>query len=176
VEISLEGAMAGPGPNAVWYRGVAVAAGTRAWATGPDLPGDVEFVLGIEETPNPRLVVTELTVRQRDGGPPVTTTGLREISIPKLIAAVVDAIWQLDAIFMGDPEDETFDKSPMWQHTRSRRGQGRALADDQLAEVAAVYKANPGHTTRAVKDRFKIGRSTAGDYITRARDAGLLED
>jgi hypothetical protein len=158
----------GPDLRTIRYRDIWITEGTRCWTEGPEWPNvNIEFVLGIDDTTPPRLVITELKVTPREGGPPITSTLLRKIKTPQLIAAAVAEIWE-----KRDPDDYT----PLWEHIRSKRGQGRILSDEQLSEVAALYRANPGHATFAVKEHFKLARSTAGDYIKRARDAGLLED
>ena len=43
-----------------------------------------------------------------------------------------------------------------------------------LAKVAEIYRENPGHTIAAVGAYFSIDRRSAGRWIDRARDAGLL--
>src|SRR5215211_8490479 len=65
---------------------VYVGAGTRLQARGDDLPCDVGFTLGVDDG---KLVVDELTMRRRIGGPAVTPETMRAISVPRLIAEAV---------------------------------------------------------------------------------------
>ena len=50
----------------------------------------------------------------------------------------------------------------------------RRLSHDVLTEIAAVYQANPGRTTKAIAERFGLPLSTAGSRIKIAREAGLI--
>lgn len=58
--------------------------------------------------------------------------------------------------------------------TGTGRAPHTALTDDRLEEVAAVYKANPGNTGRAVAMTFSISPSAARERIRKARDRGFL--
>src|SRR5207245_7522771 len=46
------------------------------------LPYDVELMVGVE---NGRFVVESLIARRRDGGPPVTSDGLRDVPVASLL-------------------------------------------------------------------------------------------
>jgi hypothetical protein len=136
-----------------------IGASTSATIWGGELPGRVTIVLGVSEGDAPRLFVKELSV-QSDS--PIRTTTLRGLSIPDLVRIALAVISpRLEIAELATPP-------------RSHRGQGRVLDDDQLAAVARVYRENPKRGFMAVAEHFNIGRSTAGDYIKRARAAGHL--
>jgi hypothetical protein len=83
-----------------------------------------------------------------------------KLLVPDLLRTVLDVVWK------------SADLPELARIKQARRGQGRILSDEQLAEVAAVCRDNPNERFAAVKKRFNIARSTAADYIDRARDAG----
>lgn len=168
--------MGGPGGRRLEYRGVWVPEGARLIATGDGLPGRITYTLGIVEDPVPRLVITELAIAQRPGRRVVgiQTTGLRNVKVPELIAAGVEAIFRTNPRHFGLPPEGADLPAAMWRHQTKRRGHGRIYSDAKLAQVAAIYRANPGRGYVAVAQKLNIPRSTAGDYIQRAKDAGLL--
>jgi hypothetical protein len=165
---------------------VYVGAGTRLRAKGDDLPCDVDFTLTVADG---RLVVDELALRRRPNGPAIGPDTLRAVSIPRLIAEAVTALWtpgepmtvtvgglRLAVVNSRRPANPIADYAALWRTVKNRRGQGRALADEDLPTVAEIYRANPRRGFVAVKEHFNIGRSTAAEYVKRAREAGLLED
>jgi hypothetical protein len=57
----------------------------------------------------------------------------------------------------------------------ARRTSKRRLSDEMLEEVAQVYRSNvTNKPTQAVADHFGKAHRTAGLYVSRAREAGLL--
>jgi hypothetical protein len=144
---------------AVLYGRARIGSLTRATISGGRLPGEVDIVLDVTESDAPRLFVRELTLRSPA---PITTVALRSLSIPELLRVAL-------AVIHPYPE-----APPIATPQRSQRGRGRILDDAQLADVARIYRENRGRGFVAVAEHFNIGRSTAGDYIKRAKAAGHL--
>lgn len=121
-----------------------------------------------------RLLCKELTLRQRDDGPPVTSDALRAVPVATLMRSA-----GLGALLASQPhsgggvemfplvlDSETVDRV-------------RALGPvrDSLQEVARVYRlalvlGDP--PTRAVEATFGLPRSTAGRWVGLAREQGFL--
>lgn len=139
------------------HGGMRIGEGSSAVIRSNMLPGDVGVRFGVTGSAAPRLFVKNVNI---DAQTPITTTGLRAVKIPELVSIIFDvAYWQ--------PHDP-----PLAQRERQRRGRGRIYGDDELADIAAVAKANPQRRFAAVVDQFHLPRSTAADYINRAREAG----
>jgi hypothetical protein len=165
--------IAGPGGRRIIYRGVWVSAGTVLEATGGDLPGTVTYTLGIIEEP-PQLVITDLHVSAEA----IQSTPLRKIRIPKLLTEAVRAVVRDAPELFRGPSSTDVDTgaAAMTRHPTKRVGHGRILPDSKLREVARVYRSNPARPYLAVAETFDIPRSTAGEYIKRAREAGLIDN
>jgi len=54
------------------------------------------------------------------------------------------------------------------------RGRRREITDEMLAEVAGIYRDNPGRRHEAVAKRWSVTATTANKYIYMARKAGLI--
>jgi hypothetical protein len=61
------------------------------------------------------------------------------------------------------------------RHVRGGRTGRPPLTPDDLARVAAIYRAGGTRPTAAVADALNISRSAAAKRVARARAAGLLE-
>lgn len=56
-----------------------------------------------------------------------------------------------------------------------RKGSRRPLTDERKQRVADVYNAHDSGGIEAVVAAFVVSKSTAVRYISKARDAGLIE-
>ena len=156
------------------HRGVWVSDGTRLVATGGDLPGTVEYTLGIIEEPSPQLVVTELCV----SADAIQSTPLRKVRIPELLTEAVRAVVRENPnLFTGQSSaDVDAGARALTRPPTKRVGHGRILPDSKLHDVARVYRGNPSRPYLAVAEAFNLPRSTAGEYIARAKAAGLIDN
>ena len=151
--------------------------------TEPVLPFDIEMRVVASDDDDPVLVCDDLRIRRRPGGPPVTSSALRDVPIAALVAETASRcaeVWPLD-------EDDTGEGPPRWgagvsdAATRKPRRPGRkAITDGDLPELASVWKATKEAglraTTEAVADHFNCSRPTAARAVQRARAAGLLPE
>lgn len=124
-----------------------------------DLPYHVEIDAELEDG---RYVVKRLCASRREGGPPVTTDGLRAIPVARILAH--GAAGTLVKV-TSNPQGTEFEASPVgpW--------------DDELTQVAAVYRlayACGLPPTKAVAESFEIPPSTAAKRVMKARKEGLL--
>lgn len=132
---------------------------------GDELPYLVEMTITFE---GGRYGVELLTCRRTSGGCVVDSAGMRMVPIAKLIAlAVTPYVLQSEvdgsawAPFPGaSPEDALH--GPTNETLR------------KLAAVYAVAYACGLHPVKAVTDTFGLARSTAGRWVSMARERGLL--
>jgi hypothetical protein len=163
------------------HRGVWVPAGARLTAIGDELPGRVDFTLDVLEKPAPRLVISELRVSARRKGPfAIQSTDLRKIKVPDLLTEAVRAIVKENPSLYERRARDAVAKDPalfsrIWTPPKKRPGHGRIFPDSKLPQVARIYRANPRRGYRAVAEKLGVPRSTAGEYIRRAKEAGLLD-
>lgn len=122
-----------------------------------------------------RLVCQELTVRQRDGGPPVTSEAIRSMPVATLMRhAGLNSL--LTANHSSNGDSTSFSPFELTSETAERL---RALgpARESLEWVARIYRLalvlrEP--PTRTVETTFRLPRSTAGRWVALAREQGLL--
>jgi hypothetical protein len=57
---------------------------------------------------------------------------------------------------------------------QSKRGRPRTRGKDHFAEVARVYVSSPTKPTKAVAEHFDVTSSTAANWVSRARELGLI--
>jgi hypothetical protein len=149
------------------------------------LPYDVE--LKIAASPG-RIEATEVTVRQRLGGPPVTARNLHRVPINRLLenAAMAVALRREDLgngsiayePAYGDGDTYTL-RAPQALNAR-----GRAPLDEKmLGQVAKIYRTAKRAglpTTRAVAEDERWGRvvplKTAEGWVRAAKKRGFLND
>jgi len=148
---------------------------------------------------NGRAVCDEFQARRRAGGPPITGTVLRGISLDAYVRHAVGAAARLVvpaavvkdlaahvhavpidngewvAIPSGGLELSTYFHA---EHPKAQRRQhGARVTDDELRKVRDVYRA--AHAARKpptaeVARELNVSRSTAGRYVQRAREKGFL--
>ena len=124
-----------------------------------DLPYDVAVDAELEDG---RYVVKRLCATRKEGGPPVTTDGLRAVPVARILAH--GAAGTLVKVTPNTAGTE-FTAAPVgpW--------------DDELTQVAGVYRlayACGLPPTKAVAESFEIPASTAAKKVMKARKAGVL--
>lgn len=128
-----------------------------------------------------RYVVQELRILRRDDGPPITSELIRGIPVAMLIRGTVsnlvelrtdpDAVYGSDGVRMRAPEQVVI--------TPDERGRlvGAGPADETLLWVARIYvmaELAGDPPAKSVKETLAIPTSTAGYWIRRAKDRGIL--
>lgn len=136
-----------------------------------------------------RLVVEHATVSARPEGPPVTSTGLRTITVDAYLSLVRSELQALGGGFL------ILRRTQVAPNVVSRSGVGadgwgdfaetqrrRRSTAEALPEVARIYREALGSTdpnmaatpTQHVADRLRYTRGHASRLVAQARSAGLL--
>ncbi len=133
--------------------------------------GDYTVVLEVEPQDG-RLVATEVVVRQREGGPPVTSEALRSVPVASLTTRTV---WQALRVTAHEGYQE-------WKPFSLNREEMARLREngptrETLEWVARLYRlalllAEP--PTKSVATALAVPRSTAGRWVAAARTEGFL--
>lgn len=120
-----------------------------------------------------RLHCQELTVRQREGGPPVTSEAIRSVPVATLMRRA-----GLNSLLTVNRGGSSTSFSP-FELTNETVERLRALGPvrESLEWVARLYRlalvlGDP--PTRTVEASFGLPRSTAGRWVALAREQGLL--
>jgi hypothetical protein len=124
-----------------------------------------------------RFVCESLQVKQRNGGPPVTSEGIRGIPVATLTKAA-GARHILETQVSGSGDTRLTKISPLTftpEQLEQLRQDGPV--DTTLQRVSVLYRlalvmGEP--PTRAVERTFNLPRSTAGRWVSLARDRGFL--
>jgi hypothetical protein len=129
-----------------------------------ELPYNVRFLAVLRDR---RFEIERLTVTPKQDGEPVTTEGLRQLPLARLVRAAVGSLMRGET---GPGQRVSFpaDVPPV-----PRGGPDEAV----LQHVAAVYRlAHACHEpeTKAVASRFGIPASTASKWVMKAREKKLL--
>lgn len=140
---------------------------------------DVDFTI---DAIGERLGVTRAEIRARPGGPPVTSTALHKIPLHAWMEhAIAAASIPLKVDETGAPalrsssDDPPPARKPPTRAWRTPRKSGPgSITDEHLAEVAEVYRNAGRAPVEAVRKRFAVSRSTAGEWVMKARKRGLL--
>jgi hypothetical protein len=120
-----------------------------------------------------RVVCQSLTVRQRAGGPPVTTEVIRSVPVARLTRGVVAEHWQTVDV---REHEVSFADARLTEEIAARlREQGPTR--ESLTWVARAYRlalvlGDP--PTQAVERGLGLPRSTAGRWVALARQEGFL--
>jgi hypothetical protein len=145
------------------------------WPAEEGLPYRLELRVVHEEG---RFVVDQLTVKRREGGPPVTTERLREVPIAALLRLAVESNIMRVGPTTREGNRSSWEltwASPLALSERAKGGGGPS--DEDLRTVAALYQvayATGQAPTRLVMNRLELPRSTASRWIALARERGLL--
>lgn len=117
-----------------------------------------------------RYVVEKMECEQIDDGPPVDSAGLRLVPVARLVShAVVPFIWQ------GEPQQQGSKWTPFGGASPDDAADGPT--DDALRKLAVVYAVTYAvgePPAKRVTEVFGLARSTAGRWITMARERGFL--
>lgn len=119
------------------------------------------------ELMNGRLGVSELTLRRRPDGPPITSESVRSLAVGELVR------W-LYATHGGGGSLSTFDVDQLDPVARRKEGQ----TDRVLAALADTYRfayAVNDPPTQAVMAYLDCSRATAKRWIAAARERGYLD-
>jgi hypothetical protein len=146
------------------------------WPAEEGLPYRLELRVVYEDG---RFVCDQLTVKRREGGPPVTTEGLREVPIAALLRLAVESnVVRVRRSATRDGDTSSWEMtwaSPLALSERAKGGGGPS--DEDLRTVAALYQvayATGQAPTRLVMNRLELPRSTASRWVRLARERGLL--
>jgi hypothetical protein len=112
---------------------------SRTWPAEEGLPYRLELRVVYEDG---RFVVDQLTVKRREGGPPVTTEGLREVPIAALLRLAVESnVVRVRRSATRDGDTSSWEMtwaSPLALSERAKGGGGPS--DEDLRTVAALYQ------------------------------------
>jgi hypothetical protein len=151
--------------------------------TSPDNLGGLKVRMRIEITRPFRARCTELTILGSSQAA-VTAEALRRVSLARLVKeAVAETAAHFE--FRGTTPDGTsrfamFSGAAegIYEATLASTGRGASLTDDDLKEIAEIYRAAIASGSRSpthdVGERKHVARSTAARWIARARSKGLL--
>lgn len=181
---------ASEGPMTVRYQ----LGGQRIVPIGDDmwLPAVLDLALQREDAPTLTAIVEvlddgtpicrELRLVTADGASRGVRSGDLRLSVEDLVQAACALATFHGEQTAGGAMKFTPTAWDVERHESTRRAiaqaQSRArrrLTDAQLREVAEVYNANTTAPTKAVEEHFDIPRRTAGLYVKRARDMGLID-
>jgi hypothetical protein len=143
-------------PPAIWVE-----------ATDTELPLDISAELVLDGF---RYVVGKLTASQREGGAAVTGEALRAIPVQTLVRGAV-----ADRVRLRVNGEQTDVVLP---HEERKRLADNGPTDETLTWVARIYltaELASDPPAKAVKEAMGIPTSTAGYWIRRAKDKGLMD-
>lgn len=151
--------------------GVRVAARFEVrFAADDAVPVDVRMVVAFD---GDRFHVEELCCHRADGRPPVTGEAIRAVPVAQLLGrAVVPHVFDVEPT---GAEDGSIRATPVGAFGPEDVTSGPT--DDALHKVATVYQLHYAcgrPPTKAVEMIFEVPRSTAGRWVSMARDRGLL--
>jgi hypothetical protein len=146
---------------------------------GEDYKGyDVELLVVLE---GGRLQASEVKVRRRPGGPPVTGEALRTMTVAAFVRHSVQASSNLHGPFgLSGDQWEPNATRVFWgmldvQHRDRMREAGPVTETlEWVARVYSVALATGDKPTRAVEDVFGVPRYTASRWVAGARQRGFL--
>lgn len=125
-----------------------------------------------------------VSIRRRPGGRPVSAAQMRKLGLPRLIRAAVErAGGRIDpqsgaftpAVWLESDDRAQFNRALGEGQRKPRRG--KRLQDDELRQVACVYRAaleRGKPPTASVQDEFRVAYPTAGRWVMEARRRGFL--
>lgn len=122
-----------------------------------------------------RLTAREVTVTQREGGPPVTGEALRQVTVAAFVRRSIEASapdiprepgesFQLVAFGLLQPPDVT----------RMRDAGPVAETLGWVAKIYTLALATGDRPTKAVEEVFEVPGYTATRWVAKAREKGLL--
>jgi len=146
------------------------------------MPGVPYEVLLTIERKDRGFICTELFVKQRAGGPPVTLAGIRSIPVESWVRR---GVRELQPFYENTASGKTplqrggplgLPVAPRRRRTSKRRSRDEEKADVELAAVVYRLAEVGGEPpSKAVADQLRIPLGTARFLVARARARGLLE-
>ena len=133
---------------------------------GDEYPVDLDVVLILDGR---RYVVDVLTIRRREGGVSITGEHLRKIPVQEVVQEVVKGLTM--PVPFGRKEPAKFTRKEI--KTLVEAGP----TDQTLEVVARIYviaELSGEPPAKSVRETFKVPPSTAGYWIRRAKDRGIL--
>lgn len=134
---------------------------------GDELPYDLEMSVRYRAG---RYVVDHLACLRVEGGRPVDSAGLRLVPVTNLVAAVVaNFVWDVEPSEGGPQWTEFLNVAPA--------DAAAGPTDDALRKAAIVYAVAYAcglPPTKTVMTNLGLARSTAGRWVTLARERGFL--
>jgi hypothetical protein len=137
---------------------------------------DLELVVTAEPAGEDRVgrfVCSSLTMRAQPGGPPVTSEAIRSVPVSTMVKRAGARTWQTVEFINGAMSLTDARLTPEMVERLRLRGP----VDESLQWVARIYRSalvfgDP--PTRAVEATLGLPRSTAGRWVSMARDKGFL--
>ena len=136
----------------------------------PSIPYDATLTIEFQES---RYVCTSMTLKQRKGGPPVTSQGLRTIPVASLIRPIVQGkVWLLheESPSPGVIIREPGSAADLPNAKRRRRQPGEDVHAAAVVYAVAAITGQP--PTKAVSDELGIPLGTARRLVAQALAAG----
>lgn len=131
---------------------------------------DVELVVAAQ---GGRLVAKQVTVSQREGGPPVTVEGIRNLPIAGLTRVAASQLSEVEKRSEGVYEITKREVD----RKRIRQAVSDGPTDSTLELVAYIYRyanAIGEPPAKTVENTFELSRSKTGRWIALARERGFL--
>jgi len=138
----------------------------------PSMPYDATLTIEFQEW---RYVCTSMTLKQRKGGPPVTSQGLRAIPMASLIRPIVQGkVWLLheESPSPGVITREPGSSADLPNAKRRRRRPGEDVHAAAVVYAVAAITGQP--PTKAVADELGIPLGTARRLVAQALASGYL--
>jgi hypothetical protein len=168
-----------------WLQGGLILLGPVGYdVVDSELPYDVTLIVW---THDGRLAAQDIKVTQRSGGPPVTTDGLRSVTVDAYLDAVRAHLLSVGKLLLMAPVEGlpgAFEPPRSDQEAHFDRAQRpRRPMDETLPKVAAVYREALRSSdamvamapTEEVGRRLGYSRGHASRLVTAARKEGLLD-
>jgi len=157
--------------------GASVFPGEVDFVAIPELAFDYRVTVSIVAEPTPRAVVTEVTIRSREGGPQVTARAVAgELGMVRLAAVRRNTVAHGEAT-AAEPSWRDIERATGDAVRSAMSDRPRRVHDDDLERAAEVYRraqASGQPTTRAVKAALGTSAEVARRRVMSARKAGLL--
>jgi len=118
-----------------------------------------------------RFVITELTIRQRADGPPVTTDQIRSLPLTALAQAASRLVETAEYPTLDDMESPDFTPETVARLVAAGPTEETLNAAAWIYRRALIMGEPPA---RAVHETFEITRSRADRWISMARQRGLI--
>lgn len=119
-----------------------------------------------------RIAAESVKVKQRRGGPPVTSEAIRSVPVARLVREAAPALLSIEQTDSGAAAGV-----PNTSPDRIALLRAAGPVDETLRLVAHAYRvglATGATPTKAVEETFNVSRATASRWISNARARGFL--